>query len=201
MSSKELARNTNEFLSQMKHSLNNHFFDGERYQSLIGEQGLYTVLNQLQLNRSIVQPPIPFEDKQNEAPPHDFDDARDLHGFRMQKWDSVIDDFADDDDDDIEGLADRLDELSLGTAMELKVGKIISEQQGTNCIPHEKQTELYLTQKNCKQLLAKPHQVYIQQEFFHRVEVHVLKSSQCLFSFCKFLVNKPNQRQSCIARE
>lgn len=200
MSSKELARKTKEFLSQMKHSLNNYFLDTEQYQSLIGEQGLYTVLNQLQLNRSIVQPPIPFEDKQNEAPSDDFDDAKNLHGFRMHKRDSVIDDFADDDEDDIEGLADRLDELSLGTAMESKIEKIIDDQEGTDCTPLEKQAELYLTQKNSKQLLAKPHQVYIQQEFFHRVEVHVLKSSQYLFSFCKLMPNK-NQRQSCIARE
>ena len=107
----------------------------------------------------------------------------------MQKWDSV----ADDDEGDIEKLADRLDELSLGTAMESKIGKIIGDQEKTNSIPREKQTELYLTGKNCKKLLAKPHQVYIQQEFFHRVEVHVLKSSQYLFCFCKFMPSK-NQR-------
>lgn len=106
----------------------------------------------------------------------------------MEQWDPTAD--PDDAADDLSALADRLEDLSTGTDLEFRISHLLQKDEPPPP-PLEKQSELLRAQTKCHTLLTTPHQVYIQQEYFHRVEVHVFKESRgSLFCLCKLNFNK-----------
>lgn len=159
--------------------------------------GLFTMMNHLQLNRSSpLDLGMCMEKKQGAT--YEYDDVRNLHGYRLEQGDPLQEEG--DDVEDLGKLADRLEDVSAGTDLQFRIEDLL-EKEEPRPTPLEKQSELLRAQTNCHKALTTPHQVYIQQEYFHRVEVHVFKAvHSSLFCLCKLNFNK-NQRQSCIRRE
>lgn len=108
---KDMSSSLSAFLEQLQES----FGEGGRQNSICDESqahavDVFAMMNHLQLSGLAGSHGVPLPKQQRQT--YEYDDIRNLHGFQLEQWDSVSDL---DDADDVSKLADRLDDLSMGT--------------------------------------------------------------------------------------